>query len=87
MNNDQKANKKKHPEDEIYRVKQFINELSKVQERYFIELVEELQLNDEGENWLFDYIYNSGEEGTIFTFEEYLEDYNKTFTKLLKDYK
>jgi len=70
-------------EDEIYRVKTFINELSKVQDQYFENLFEELQtdkFSDEFESeedaneWLFDYIFNGGNE---VTFEEYLADHGK----------
>jgi hypothetical protein len=44
---------KPHPEDEIYKVKTFINGLEKVQEEYFVRLVESLNLSKEGEDWLF----------------------------------
>jgi hypothetical protein len=69
----------KHPEDEIYRVKQFIKELSNVQDRYFQELVNTLGLTSEGEEWLFDHIFNGSNQET---FEEYLENYGKTFGEL-----
>ena len=46
---------------------------------YFDTLCSELNLTEDGINWLFDYIYNSnvmsnGEE----SFEEYLKNYGKT---------
>jgi hypothetical protein len=52
----------KHPEDEIFRVKTFINELQKVQDKYFQDLVSELHLTSEGEEFLFDYIFNETED-------------------------
>lgn len=74
-----------HPEDLIYGVKNFINELSNVQERYLEDLVVKLNLTEEGADWLFDYIHNSGEEGEHITFEEYLDFYKKTLKDLTKN--
>lgn len=64
------------PEEEIYRVQKFIQELSKVQDLYFEQLVESLGLNKEGEDFLFDFIFNETSEKT---FEEYLQNYGRTF--------
>jgi hypothetical protein len=73
-----------HPEDAIYKAKTFINELQKVQEEYFNKLVVDLNLNKEGEDWLFDYVYNSDEE--YDGFDHYLENYRKKYDDLiLKD--
>ena len=72
-----------HPDDAIIKVKEFINELSNVQEQYFTKLVEDLNLNSEGEDWLHDYIYNSGEEGKYLTFEEHLSFYKKTYEEMV----
>jgi hypothetical protein len=33
---------------------------------------------------LFDYIYNSGEEGNYLTFEEHMSYYGKTYQELIK---
>jgi antirestriction protein len=74
----------RHPDDVIYETKNFINELSNVQEQYFEKLVEALQLTSEGETWLFDYIYNSGEEGKYLTFDEHLSFYKKSMQDFLK---
>lgn len=68
-----------HPEDEIYRVKTFINELSLVQDRYHKDLCKKLGTTDEGSDWLFDYVYNHTDADT---FEEYLEKHGKTFGEL-----
>lgn len=72
-----------HPDDAIIKVKDFINELSNVQEQYLTKLVEDLNLNSEGEDWLHDYIYNSGEEGKYLTFEEHLSFYKKTYDEMV----
>jgi hypothetical protein len=73
-----------HPDDAISKVKDFINELSNVQEQYFNGLVDELRLTTEGADWLFDYIYNSGDEGKYLTFEEHISFYKKTYDELVK---
>ena len=72
-----------HPDDAIVRVKEFINELSNVQDQYFNNLVKDLNLHAEGEDWLHDYIYNSGEEGKYLTFDEHLSFYKKTYDEMV----
>ena len=59
-----------HPDDQIFKVKDFINELSKVQDRYFKKLCKKLNLPKETEDYLFDYIFNETEP---VTFGEYLD--------------
>jgi len=61
----------RHPDDRIFAVKNFINELSKVQDRYFKKLCKKLDLPNETEDFLFDYIFNEKEE---VTFGEYLDN-------------
>lgn len=73
----------RHPDDAIVHVKDFINELSNVQEQYFRRLTEDLNLSDEGSDLLFDYIYNSGEEGKYLTFEEHISFYKKTYKDMV----
>ncbi len=73
---------KEHPEDLIYKIKTFINELQAVQETYFVELVKKLNLNTKGEDYLFDYIYNSSNE--YEDFENYLQTYKQRFNVLHK---
>ena len=59
-------------EDDIYKTKQFIQELSNVQELYFNTLAEEMNLNQAGNDWLYDFIFN---HTVPETFEEYLGRY------------
>lgn len=59
-----------HPDDQIFKVKDFINELSKVQDAYFSALTEHLEIPKEAEDYLFDYIFNENE---MVTFGEYLD--------------
>ena len=60
----------RHPDDRIMATKDFINELSKVQDRYFKKLCRKLELPKETEDYLFDYIFNERDE---ITFGEYLD--------------
>ena len=60
----------KHPDDRIFAVKDFINELSKVQDSYFSALTDHLKLDKQVEDYLFDYIFN---ETRPLTFGEYLD--------------
>ena len=59
-----------HPDDRIFATKQFINELSKVQDRYFKKLCRKLNLPKETEDYLFDYVFNEHDQ---VTFGEYLD--------------
>ena len=60
-------------EDLIFKTREFVQELSKVQDLYYNTLKEELNLAKEAEDFLFDYIYNWDEP---ISFEEHLEKYN-----------
>ena len=60
----------KHPDDRIFATKDFINELSKVQDRYFKKLCKKLDIPKEAEDYLFDYVYNEHDQ---ITFGEYLD--------------
>jgi hypothetical protein len=65
-----------NPEDRIYEIKKFINELENVQTFYYNQLLLELNLNSEADDYLFDYIYN---EDYKFTFDEYLKKLGKSY--------
>jgi hypothetical protein len=63
---------KPHPDDSIFKVKDFINELSRVQDAYFESLCFELELGEgELKDHLFDYVYN---DQKMVTFGEYLDE-------------
>ena len=73
-----------HPDDSINKVKIFINELQIVQEKYYAELINELNLKDDSlDNWLFDYIHNE-DPNIDFMFTEYLEDRGKKYEDFVK---
>jgi hypothetical protein len=73
------TDKNEHPEDRIYAVKQFINELENVQTFYFNQLLVDLNLKDEAHDYLFDYIFN--EDGNEL-FEDYLINFKKSYDEL-----
>jgi hypothetical protein len=68
-----------HPEDAIFKAKTFINELQKVQEEYFTKLATDLNLNRDGVDWLFDYVYNTTDDENYDGFDHYLEDHKKKY--------
>lgn len=73
----------RHPEDAIYKERMLIQEFQRMLEKRFDNLVQDLRLTEEGENLLFDYIYNNGDED--IEFEDYLgrldTDYSEIFKK------
>lgn len=73
-----------HPEDKIHKVKSFINELQLVQEKYLESLVKDLNFNDQGEEWLFDYIFNSNEK-EYDGFDHYLSEFKKTYAEMINN--
>ena len=75
---------KRHPEDLIFKTKRFITELSNVQELYLSTLVAELGLNKEGEEWLFDYVYNVSDDDYDYDdFGDYLEKHNQKYDNFI----
>lgn len=77
------TDKNEHPEDKIYNVKKFVNELSNVQDSYFNHLVVDLDLNTKGSDWLFDYIFNDDSKDS--SFEDYLYRYGINYQSLVGD--
>ena len=65
---------KSHPEDLIYEARQFIKELETVQDFYFNALAEKIKINELGNAYLFDYVFNSDKDTTL-DFEQYLEGF------------
>lgn len=66
----------RHPEDAIFEVKTFVNQLSAVQEEKFQLLCTQLRLDEKGKDWLFDYVYNCDED---LSFDEYLVKHGVAF--------
>lgn len=72
-----------HHEDAIYKTKVFINELQNVQEKYFSDLAQTLNMSENGKDWLFDYIYNTSPDEKYDGFEHYLEDFKQSYHNLI----
>jgi hypothetical protein len=70
------TDKNEHPEDRIYEVKKFINELENVQTFYYNQLLLDLNLKPEADDYLFDYVYN---EDHKLGFGEYLNKLGKSY--------
>ena len=76
------TDKDEHPEDRIYAVKKFINELSNVQDFYYNQLLLDLNLDSEVDDYLFDYIFNEKDKTG---FDEFLRRFKKTYTDFAKN--
>jgi len=63
-----------HPEDRIFRDREYIQRLQRHIDSVYDLLVNDLRLNQKGQDWLFDYIFN--EDSKDIEFEEYLAKYN-----------
>jgi len=71
-----------HTEDLIYKEKQFIRRLAETQDGVFQKLSESLDLTEEGDDWLWDYVFNCQDE---VEFEEYLAGYGIEYKSLVGD--
>jgi hypothetical protein len=60
--------------EKIKQTKFLIEKLSEVQEFYYSALLDEIEIKDESEEFLFDYIFNNSDDES---FEEYLIRYDK----------
>ena len=85
MSNKTYTSKRKHPEDAIHEVKTFINKLQDVQEDYFQRLSKGLKLTEEGEKYLFDYIYNvNNNDQEIDDFAHYVQTLGKSYRNFIE---
>lgn len=71
-----------HREDVIYQERQFIREINKIIDSKFDKLANDLNLDDAGRDWLFDYIYNCDDE--TVSFDEYLAEAGLEYTDFVK---
>jgi hypothetical protein len=75
---------KKEIDDKIYTTRTALRDLSQKQEEIFEVLVKDLHLNLKGEQWMFDYIYNSEEDEKYIPFDEYLSFYKVEYSNLIE---
>jgi hypothetical protein len=71
-----------HPEDRIFRDREYIQRLQKHIDSVYETLATDLRLNEQGTDWLFDYVFN--EDNKDIEFEEYLEKYNVKYCDIVK---
>lgn len=69
-----------HPEDRIYRDKEYINRLQKHIDEVYEDLSRDMRVNMEGKDYLFDYIFN--EEDNDLAFEDYLHKYGHRYDEM-----
>jgi hypothetical protein len=69
-------------EDLIQSYKTFIMELQKIQDEYFNNLKDELEVNEMGEEWLYDYVFNTLDDDRDFLV--YLQDYSMDQSKFFR---
>jgi hypothetical protein len=66
----------------IGNTKYLIRELQNIQDLYFDTLVDELKISEDGNGWLFDFIFN---EDKPITLEEYLSRYDTKLETLFDE--
>jgi hypothetical protein len=71
-----------HPEDRIFRDREYIQRLQRHIDSVYDLLANDLRLNQKGQDWLFDYVFN--EDSNDIEFEEYLDKYNVKYSDLVR---
>jgi hypothetical protein len=72
----------RHPLDVIHEEGDFLRKMSKIMSDRFDKLAKDLRLNESGNDWLFDYIYNCDNES--MDFEEYINEAGAEYPDLVK---
>ncbi len=75
----------RHPEDVIYKEREFIREINSIINNKFEKLVQDLHLDEAGTNWLFDYIYNCDDD--TISFDEFLNEAGLDYADFVKSKK
>jgi hypothetical protein len=82
MNKNYYTQDSRHPEDVIYKEREFIREINEIVNNKFEKLVKDLRLDEAGSDWLFDYIYNC-DDNTI-SFDEFLNEAGLEYKDFVK---
>jgi hypothetical protein len=72
----------RHPEDVIYKEREFIREINSIIDSKFNKLVQDLRLDEAGADWLLDYIFNC-DDNTI-SFDEFLAEAGLEYNDFVK---
>jgi len=79
MTEDYYTRQNEHPEDRIFKDKEYIKRLQKHIDEVYEELARDLRVNMEGKDYLFDYIFN---EDDNIEFEEYINKFSHGYNEL-----
>ena len=80
MNEQYYTRQNEHPEDRIFKDKEYINRLQKHIDEVYEELSRDLRVNMEGKDYLFDYIFN--EDNKDLEFGDYLNKLGLRYDKI-----
>lgn len=79
MTEDYYTRQNEHPEDRIFKDKEYIKRLQKHIDEVYEELARDLRVNMDGKDYLFDYVFN---EDRDIEFEEYLNNLGHRYDEL-----
>jgi len=82
MNKNHYTKEGRHPEDVIYKEREFIREINNIVNKKFDKLVKDLGLDEAGADWLFDYVYNCDDE--TMSFDEFLNEGGLAYIDFVK---
>lgn len=68
-----------HPEDRIFRDREYIKRLQNHIDEVYEELARDLRVNMEGKDYLFDYVFNEDKD---VEFEEYINNLGHRYDEL-----
>jgi hypothetical protein len=72
----------RHPEDVIYKEREFIREINEIINQKFDKLVVDLRLDETGADWLIDYIFNC--DDNAISFDEFLAEAGREYSEFVK---
>lgn len=80
MNEEHYTRQNEHPEDRIFRDREYIKRLQKHIDEVYEELARDLRVNMVGKDYLFDYIFN--EDDNELEFETYVNKFGHSYSEL-----
>lgn len=79
MTEDYYTRQNEHPEDRIFKDKEYIKRLQEHIDEVYEELALDLRVNMDGKDYLFDYVFNEDED---IEFEEYINKFGHRYDEL-----
>lgn len=80
MTEDYYTRQNEHPEDRIFKDKEYIKRLQKHIDEVYEELARDLRVNMDGKDYLFDYVFN--EDDNELEFETYINKFGHRYDEL-----